>query len=248
VSVLDVDVAGAGFFYIVIDYVEGKSLDWHGAHYGDARWSLLVLRQIAEGLTAIHDSGIVHRDLKPANVLLATGANGAPRAMIADFGISRLTEALGGAPSVPPPGVRASARLPAMAPQEGQDLTETGVLIGTPKYMAPELVGDTRAATAAADVFSFGVIAYELLTRESPYPQPAAMMYMNNERVPEPRPLVIGDGLGTRTLVELLRRAVSEDPSARPTAHDLAMALADASAEGIYSSKTRTPSASSSRT
>lgn len=101
-----------------------------------------ILRQLAEGLDAAHRQGIVHRDLKPENVLLT--AEG--RVKIVDFGIARSLAPLPGGPA----------------------LTVTGTTLGTPGYMAPEQLRG-NAVDARADVFAFGVIAYELATGEHPF-------------------------------------------------------------------------------
>lgn len=88
VAIVDVDVASAGYLYLVMELVEGTSLDQHRERFGDISWALPVLQQIAEGLAALHGVGIVHRDLKPANVLVVTSTDVAPCVKIADFGIS----------------------------------------------------------------------------------------------------------------------------------------------------------------
>ncbi len=70
VALVDVDVAPTGFLYLVMELVSGTSLREHGERYGDVTWAMGILRQVSEGLTAIHACGVVHRDLKPANVLI----------------------------------------------------------------------------------------------------------------------------------------------------------------------------------
>jgi serine/threonine-protein kinase len=87
VGILDVDVASSGFLYLVMELVEGKSLHELRANFGDTGWALPVLRQLADGLAALHRVGIVHRDLKPGNVLV-TGGGGVPLVKISDFGIA----------------------------------------------------------------------------------------------------------------------------------------------------------------
>lgn len=88
VAIVDVDVADAGFLYLVMELVEGTSLDGHSERFGDVSWALPVLRQIVEGIAALHGVGIVHRDLKPSNVLLMASTDTARCVKIADFGIS----------------------------------------------------------------------------------------------------------------------------------------------------------------
>ncbi len=236
VSIVDVAVAGSGFLYLVMEHVEGRSLDEHRARYGDLRWALAVLQQVAEGLSAIHEHGIVHRDLKPGNLLLASSDTASvPRVKIADFGISRLEapQAIGvtGGTRIALSLVR-STRPPPPAGRtithEAKDdsdcnLTETGMLLGTPKYMAPELVG--RAQLAQPPFFSFGVIAYELLTCALPFREPAAILAMNSEPIPAPAPLV---SQAPAELTSLLERCLTEDPAKRPTAKMLAEALSRA--------------------
>ncbi len=90
VAIHDIDFAEAGFMYIIMDLVDGGSLKDHATRYGELSWALEVLRQIVDGLQAIHVRGVVHRDLKPANILLDAGT--AVRVRISDFGVSGMTE------------------------------------------------------------------------------------------------------------------------------------------------------------
>ncbi len=92
IRIADVDVTHEGFFYLIVEFVEGLSLRHHYPRERSLLWNVTVLAQVAEGLATIHASGIVHRDLKPANVLVTSapgaGEADAPVAKIADFGIS----------------------------------------------------------------------------------------------------------------------------------------------------------------
>jgi predicted ATPase len=145
VRVLDV-VEVDGHAALVLDWVDGPSL-----HDVLQRGPLPLDRverlvgALVEALEAAHAAGVVHRDLKPANVLLADGD--APR--ITDFGLAAV---LDGA---------------------GQRLTRAGAGLGTPHYMAPELVDDARTADRRADVFALGVLTYELLVGAPPAEGPA---------------------------------------------------------------------------
>ncbi|MGO8999982.1 MAG: protein kinase domain-containing protein [Polyangiaceae bacterium] len=241
VSIVDVAVAGSGFLYLVMEHVEGRSLDEHRARYGDLGWALAVLQQVAEGLAAIHEHGVVHRDLKPGNLLVASGdAASVPCVKIADFGISRLEARIddggtGGTrvvplvhPSRPPPLAGNAVPREAKDPRSDSDernLTETGMLLGTPKYMAPELVGMAQDAHPPSDVFSFAVIAYELITGALPFREPAAILAMNSEAIPPPAPLV---SQVPGELASLLEQCLVREPVERPTAKTLAEALARA--------------------
>ena len=107
-----------------------------------------ILRDIARGLAYAHSVGVVHRDIKPENVLLSRGA-----AVVADFGIAKAVDA---------------ARL-----QDGATLdvalTRTGTAVGTPAYMAPEQAAGDRDADHRVDIYSWGILAYELLTGQHPF-------------------------------------------------------------------------------
>jgi|GEM_PF-689334 len=92
VGIVDVDVSTDGFLFIVMELVEGNSLDKLRKRFGDVDWALAVLVQVASGLRALHTQGIVHRDLKPANVLVTGDVFTRPQVKLTDFGISRLGE------------------------------------------------------------------------------------------------------------------------------------------------------------
>ena len=231
VSMVDVDVDQTGTLFLVMELVVGPSLHKARARFGQVDWALGVLRQLAEGLAAIHASGIVHRDLKPANVLLQEHeGHEAPSVKIADFGIAGLTgdveQALvevAEAEHDPDAPTLASVVAP-MPPGSYAPLTGAGLVLGTPLYMAPELLRGAKNAAPASDIFGFGVIAYEILTGKRPYgDSPACIALLGS--TPPPAPLRSRVPSLSETLADLLDRCMSPAPDARPTAAQIAEAL-----------------------
>lgn len=216
VSIYDIDVTADRRLFIIMELVEGMTLRQLRSRYGDLRWALPILQQIAAGLAAIHDRGIVHRDLKPANILIASSAATAPpRVKLVDFGISILARDTDPGDPTPTPSDRNAI----------PDATSTGVLVGTPAYMAPELHVGSRLAKLSSDIFSFGVLAYELLTTKMPYKNPAIRAMLQREELAVPADLRSCPELDP-ALTEILERCLVAGPEGRPTAHELAAALA----------------------
>jgi serine/threonine-protein kinase len=208
VSVVDVDVAQSGALYIVMELVDGVPLESMRERYGDTAFLLPVLRQVAEGLAALHEKGVIHRDLKPGNVLVdATG-----HAKISDFGIASLREVV---------DPLAATRTPDSLEQKSDPLTQQGAMLGTPLFMAPELWRGADRADAASDVFSFGLVAYVALTNKYPFHGPPIYDAGAGRKMEECEPIAEVP----KAIRELLLRCVSLDPKARPTAAELAAAL-----------------------
>jgi Protein kinase domain/Bacterial Ig-like domain (group 2) len=162
-KVLDLVVEG-DTLGIVMELVEGQDL----RRYLRARGTLppgeavRLERQLLQGLAAVHAAGIIHRDVKPENVLVST-ARGQAELKLTDFGVSRLSY--------------------------GASLTKMTSLIGTPEYMAPELA-DHDTATPAADLYSAGIVLYEMLAGRTPFAggHPLAVLRRQVEQPPPPIP------------------------------------------------------------
>ncbi|MFN9955481.1 MAG: serine/threonine-protein kinase, partial [bacterium] len=120
-----------------------------------------LTRALAGALAYAHANGIVHRDLKPDNVLLQGG-----EPVIADFGIAL-----------------------AVANAGGERLTQTGIAVGTPRYMAPEQATGERVIDARADLFALGVMLYEMLSGEAPFTGPSAQAILGRMLTEAPRSL-----------------------------------------------------------
>lgn len=227
VAIVDVDVSESGALYLVMELVTGAALHESRDRYGDVKWARSILRQIAAGLGAMHARGVVHRDLKPANVLLTSEG----RAKIADFGIARLD-----APTDTPDPMAKTLVDPtpadaALAKTEGASngssdpaLTATGVLMGTPMYMAPELARGARSAAASSDIWSFGVIAYEITTGRFPFATPAVLDALAGRTVTAPPMKEIAET--DDALVALVMLCLDPNPQARPTATEIEQRLA----------------------
>src|SRR3954468_12212959 len=135
-----------GVPYFTMPFVEGESLRVRLARHGELPVSeaMRILREVASALQYAHDRGIVHRDIKPDNVLLSGGS-----AMVTDFGVAKA--------------------LSASSSEEHGGTTSTGVALGTPAYMSPEQASADPAVDHRANIYSFGVLAYELLTGQPPF-------------------------------------------------------------------------------
>jgi HEAT repeat protein/predicted Ser/Thr protein kinase len=153
-----------GFHYFLMEFVDGANLrQIERAGNLTAHEALQIIPQICEALQFAHDEGIVHRDIKPENILVDKRG----RVKIADFGIAKIVGEAG----------RAGSPLPAGDPQPGGvahgvrrstvSLTQDHVL-GTPNYMAPEQVEHPQTVDHRADIYSLGVVFYEMLTGELP--------------------------------------------------------------------------------
>ena len=203
VPVIDLGI-DEGAMFLVMELIEGGSLEHARPRFGDPRWATPLLAQIATGLAAIHARGIVHRDLKPANVLVANGV-----ARIADFGLASLErDAL----------ADTAASLGGLADATVPRLTLPGDVFGTIDYMAPELAAGAHQPEPAADVFSFGVLAYEMLVGRAPFPEPPMIARANGRVIRMPD---LGD-VPHRAILEL---CLDLDPGRRARAETLAHAL-----------------------
>ncbi len=134
-----------GLFYFLMEYVDGVNLrQLMRVGRIAAAEALAIVPQICDALQFAHDEGIVHRDIKPENILLDKKG----RVKIADFGLAKLW--------------------PADAATGDFTLTGTQQVMGTPHYMAPEQMEQPQAVDHRADIYSLGVVFYEMLTGELP--------------------------------------------------------------------------------
>lgn len=211
VAALDVGVTREGTLFVVMELVAGASLAASRNRYGDAEWALPILAQLARAIAAMHTRGIVHRDLKPANVLAEGDV-----VRVTDFGLASLGLPL--AVTIPAGGSLAAAVT--------SSLTKTGTVMGTPLYMAPELVHGARDAGACTDMFSAGVIAFELLAGRLPYTSPPVLARLAGHEPVAAESLARAVPAVPNEIADVVDRCLANAPEARPTASELAAALA----------------------
>jgi hypothetical protein len=212
IAIHDLDVTARGQFFIVMELVTGESLESARERYGDVDWALPILRQLASALVAIHEHGVVHRDLKPGNILVADGV-----VKVADFGIGGLRE--GGIDSI-----RSLVLEEQQTALKDLKLTQAGTFLGTPLYMAPELIGGVERASPRSDVFSFGLLAFELLTGRRPFDK-AVVLERAEGRTPEMPPSLASLTSLNLSLAAVLDRCIHFAPAARPSSSELESVL-----------------------
>ena len=178
-----------GVVFFVMALVEGKTLAEHLHDIGRSSFDEVrqVIGDVADALDYAHKKGVVHRDIKPDNIML-DGPTG--RTMVTDFGIAR-------------------------AAAGDSRLTVTGVAVGTPAYMSPEQALGEREVDGRADIYSLGVVAYQMLTGEQPFKasNTPAMLVKHVSEVPRPihekRPDV------PAPIARAVETALAKDPAAR---------------------------------
>src|SRR5215831_10142744 len=153
VSITDFGRTADGRMFLVMEYLEGTPLDELIDKHGRLAWQRAVElgRQIVRGLAHAHDVGIVHRDLKPSNIMVTAHAGGREVAKIIDFGIAKIV-------SGTPVGPRVE--------------TQAGVVFGTADFLAPERLVGKGDSDPRSDLYSIGVLLYEMLTGERPFHDP----------------------------------------------------------------------------
>jgi serine/threonine-protein kinase len=207
--IIDVGTLDGGAPFIVMEYLEGEDLADRIARVGPipVKDAITLILQACEAIAEAHAIGIVHRDLKPANLFCAQGADGRPSIKVLDFGISKLT--------------RASAL------GSGLGMTKTRAVMGSPFYMSPEQMESPRTVDARTDIWSLGVVLYQLLTGEVPFGGETLPQVCVNVAT-RPAPSLRKSRPDVPSGLELIcLRCLEKDPNQRfPTIAALATALA----------------------
>jgi serine/threonine-protein kinase len=178
-----------GFLFYVMPYVEGRSLRDRLAreHQLPIDEALRIAREVADALSYAHTRGVVHRDIKPENILLDAG-----HAVVADFGIARAVSAAG-----------------------GDQLTATGVTLGTPAYMSPEQAAGSQDLDGRSDLYSLACVLYEMLGGQPPFTGPTVASVVHQHMAAEPAPITQLRPVVPAELAGALARALAKTPADR---------------------------------
>ena len=192
-----------GLLYYVMPYVEGETLRDRLQREAQlpVEEAIKIAREVSEALSYAHGRGIIHRDIKPANILLGGG-----HAMVADFGIAR-----------------------AVTTTATEVLTQTGLAVGTPHYMAPEQAMGDREVDARADIYAVGALLYEMIAGEPPFTGPTPRAIMTRSMTENPRSLTSSRAGLTPDVDRVALKALAKSPADRfPTAQAMTGALEQA--------------------
>ncbi|HEY5926615.1 MAG TPA: serine/threonine-protein kinase, partial [Kofleriaceae bacterium] len=177
-----------GEMWLAMEWLDGESLSQRLARGGlTATESVELVRRIAEALGAAHERGVIHRDLKPSNLFLTDGD--LERVKVLDFGVARVADVAS---------------------------TRTGVMVGTPGYMAPEQARGERNVGARSDVFALGCLLFECLTGKPPFVGDNVMAILAKVLLEDaPRVGVLRSDV-PEALDDLVARTLSKQPDQRP--------------------------------
>jgi serine/threonine-protein kinase len=187
-----------GTLYIAMEFVEGKPLstiiESSGALPPDR--VVHIMRQVAGALDEAHEQQIIHRDLKPENIILGKRAGESDFVKVLDFGIAARTESADRA--------------------KEQKLTQQGMVLGTPPYMSPEQFTG-KALDRRSDIYSLGVMAYEMLTGQLPFEADTPWQWATEHMTAQPRPFdaVATGGSIPPSMREAIMKALAKDPDKR---------------------------------
>jgi serine/threonine protein kinase len=225
VTVYDLRTAADGNIYMVMEYVEGHTLDAEIKKHGrfTAAESFEILEPIMSVLNTAHAMGVVHRDLKPENIMIGKATKGGePTIKLLDLGIAKMREIA---------GVESSG---------STELTMAGQVLGTPYYMSPEQWGEPSRdgnleIDGRADIYSLGLVVYEMITGRRPY-SAATLHELRRDHVSVIPPPLIDKVPGVpRAFSDTIARAIAKDRVDRPaTAGELAAELREALAHAPH--------------
>jgi eukaryotic-like serine/threonine-protein kinase len=199
------NTAEDGSPYLVMDLLEGVPLSAYTRNGGrvSVAHAVPILHGMLAGLEAAHSQGVVHRDLKPGNVFLARDPEGLFAVKLLDFGIAKVMDIAGGM----------------------GNKTKTGMLLGTPAYMSPEQIKSAKDVDSRADLWSAGVMFYEMVTGRTAFPAPTEYARLSAVLQYNPEPVEAIDPQ-LSILSSFLERAMKKEKGERfQTAREMSAAL-----------------------
>jgi serine/threonine-protein kinase len=213
VTIFDYGKTEDDVYYIAMELLEGRTL--HRALQDDGPFpparTIHVAAQIARALREAHGLGVIHRDLKPANVFLVRHGDESDHAKVLDFGLVKNVHE-----------------------KSDDQLTKTGVFLGSPKYMAPEQIrGET--IDGRSDVYALGVLMFEMLTGKAPFDRPTSVnTLMAHLHEPVPALSQVYAAVQAHPVEHVVRRCLAKDPAERyPSMNDLLPALREAAGNSL---------------
>jgi eukaryotic-like serine/threonine-protein kinase len=206
VTIFDFGKTDDGIYYMAMEYLDGLTLHRairEAGHFSEER-TTHVARQICRGLREAHSLGVVHRDLKPANIFLIEHADETDFVKILDFGLVKN-----------------------MGENEGrfEDLTQAGLFMGSPKYMAPEQIRGDRV-DARTDVYALGVVMCEMITGKVPFDRPTSVkILMAHANDPPPALRTLNPNVAiSSAFEEMVARSLAKSPNDRYRSMDEVLA------------------------
>ncbi|HJU90257.1 MAG TPA: serine/threonine-protein kinase [Gemmatimonadaceae bacterium] len=207
-AIYDFGETADGLCYLAMEFIDGEPLTkvLERAETVGFQRAARIIEQVASALEAAHEIGIVHRDLKPDNIMITRGRDGTDLVKVVDFGIAKAIQA------------------------DEQNVTKTGLAVGTPEYMSPEQLGG-GVLDARTDIYSLGLVAFNLLTGSLPFPTVTSREALVIRLTDRPRKLaeVRPDVIWPPQLQGVIDRALSQELAARyQRVSDLARDLSEA--------------------
>jgi serine/threonine-protein kinase len=196
--------------YLVMELIEGRTLRALAARRPSLPELVLLVRQVAKALAVAHAAGIMHRDIKPENIMVRDDGY----AKLVDFGLAR-TIPISDAPSEDTP----------------DEVTESGIVMGTPGYLSPEQAGG-ETPSSASDLFSLGIVLYELATGQHPFTtdSPTGTLHARLSQPPL-RPSLLNPEIPA-TLEAVILQMLKKEPRLRPTAAEVEATLGGLTGRG----------------
>jgi serine/threonine-protein kinase len=211
--VIDVGTSPDGTPFMVMEFLDGNDLNQILRHHGPQQAAIVVdlMLQACEGIAEAHALGIIHRDIKPSNFFITRRTDGSMLLKILDFGISK-------------------------TPVGYDELTGTQMVLGTPQYMAPEQMKSGRFADPRSDIWSIGVVIYQMLVGRPPFAGESYADLVLKVGLEPPEPIAIPLPTG---LADVVMRCLEKDPKLRfQNVGELARHIAPFATDPISSAQT----------